>query len=88
MGISVGTGIVSVGTAVGADVGAGVEVCTTVVAAVVITAVVSKGVVSAGVRFEHEDSISMKAIRIESTLVKRCVFIYLRPFRNVIDGIF
>lgn len=71
MGISVGTGIVSVGM----SVGAGVEVGTAVAAAVII-AVVSIGVVCSGMRFEQEeDSIIMEAIRIASTLVKRFVFI-------------
>lgn len=84
MGISVGTGIVSAGM----GVGAGVEVGTAVAAAVII-AVVSIGVVVAGVRLEQaEDSIIMVAIKIASTLVKRFVFIFLCPFRNVIDWIF
>ena len=81
MGIVVSTGM---------GVGAGVEVKVgTAVAAVVITAVVSAGVVAAGAAFVHElDRISTEAVRIARTLAKRCVFIYLRPFRNVIDGIF
>ena len=89
--VSVGTGIVvSVGTDVGVDVGAGEEVGAFVVSAVDVMAVlVSIGVVSAGASFAHElDRISMEAVRIARTLVKRCVFIYLRPFRNVIDWIF
>ena len=88
--VSVGTGTVSVGMGVGVDVGARVEVGTFVVSAVdVMAVVVSIGVVSAGAGFAHElDRISMEAVRIARTLVKRCVFIYLRPFRNVIDWIF
>ena len=81
MGISVGTGIVSVGMGVGARVEVG-----TAVAAVDIIAVLS---IVAAVRPEHElVSISMKASGIASNLVKRCEFIYLRPFRNINAGIF
>jgi len=75
---------------VGVSVGAGVDVGAFVVSdADVIAGVVSMGVVSAGVSFAHEpERIRTETVKIARTLVKRCVFIYLRPFRNAIDWIF